>query len=63
MSDHGCVSLNVTVREGGPDAPDLCQLEFRNAFGPKGLSEGGRGKVGALADSEGALDGPRKSSL
>lgn len=60
--------MNLAVREGGPDAPDLCQLEFKNAFGPKGLSEGGRRKVctrrvGNLAASEVALDGPKKSFL
>lgn len=59
--------MNLIIREGGPDAPDPCQLEFRNAFGPKGLSGGGRRKVctttGTLTDSEAALDGPRKFSL
>lgn len=43
----GVFLLYLTVsagREGGLDTPDLCQLAFRNAFEPKGLSEGGREK-------------------
>lgn len=43
----GCLSMYLTVssgREGGLDTPDLCQLAFRDAFEPKGLSKGREGE-------------------